>query len=297
MFLWSSKKWSFIPWSELQLGNNRNFQSEVSLVPALWQGTPVMIKFVEKNVDTESERMLRNEIKMVKTLSHPSIPEYYGWGETEKELYLVMELLKGASLEKMRSTLKGQYAKVSELFYRCVEAVEYLHSRNIIHRDLKPSNFFVVKGGSSIKVLDFGVAKSFRANTTLTGDTGSYWYMAPEVISDGYVENEKQYDMKADIYSMGIILNELLTGVMPYAEYLEETPWQIANTVLRHNLRPQLVSDCPCLTEFQSLIQACWATDPESRPNISQVRNEMLQILKKMDIDVKDHNKGSCSLQ
>ncbi|GJD11090.1 Serine/threonine-protein kinase STY46 [Galdieria sulphuraria] len=208
-----------------------------------------------------------------------------------------MELLRGASLEKMRNTLKGDYAKVAEIFYRCVEVVEYLHSRNIIHRDLKPSNFFVLEGGCNIKVLDFGVAKSFRANATLTGDTGSYWYMAPEVISDGYVENEKQYDMKADIYSMGIILNELLTGVTPYIEYPDATPWQIANTVLRQGLRPQLVADCPCLTEFQSLIQACWVEDPRNRPNISQVRIEMFEILKRMGISVKDYNKTSCNLQ
>lgn len=85
----------------MHLRGDANQQSNVVLERALWQGTPVMVKRVNRNVDSELEEMLRNEINLVRNLSHRCIPRYYGWGETENELFLVMELLNGASLEKV----------------------------------------------------------------------------------------------------------------------------------------------------------------------------------------------------
>eukprot|EP00871_Galdieria_phlegrea_P002025 jgi/Galph1/2823/GphlegSOOS_G1491.1 len=287
------KKFVFIPWEEIRLISSANRYEDVYFLQGIWGEVPVLLKLVDKGGATEAEGMLRNEIEIVKSISHSGIPKYYGWGENDDKLYLVMEKLEGASLQqrKLQDKLKGDLCKITEIFYYCVEAVGYLHSKKIIHRDLKPANFFVLKDFKTVKVLDFGVAKASRFSSTFTADTGTYWYMAPEVISVDDVKDDRQYDTKVDIYSLGVILNELLTGVAPYSEYPH-----LASAVLKEGLRPQLVCECSYSDYFQPLVKACWSSDPAMRPTASEMKSKLRDILHLMNVQV-NHDKSKACVQ
>uniref|UniRef100_A0A7N0V514 Protein kinase domain-containing protein n=1 Tax=Kalanchoe fedtschenkoi TaxID=63787 RepID=A0A7N0V514_KALFE len=142
----------------------------------------------------------------------------------------------------------------------------YLHENNIIHRDLKSANLLMDEY-SVVKVADFGVARSLNTSGIMTAETGTYRWMAPEVIE------HKPYNQKADVYSFGVVLWEILTGQLPYANL---TPLQAAVGVVQKGLRPTIPANThPKLAE---LIELCWHHDPAVRPEFSEAIVILQQI-------------------
>ncbi|KAF4375759.1 hypothetical protein F8388_014481 [Cannabis sativa] len=157
------------------------------------------------------------------------------------------------------------------------QAMQYLHEQRpkVIHRDLKPSNIFL-DNDLHVRVGDFGHARFLRdEEMALSGDTGTYVYMAPEVIKC------EAYNEKCDVYSFGIIMNELITTEYPYIQ-IHYGPAQIAMEVVEGNLRPRLVEDKNnniIIREVIDLICQSWNGDPSKRPSFTTITSLLKKII------------------
>jgi len=155
-----------------------------------------------------------NEARIARGLSHPNIVRVHDIGMTGDILYISMELIKGKSLRAMLEELPvGKRLPITTVLYvmdRLCAALEYAH-QHTVHRDIKPENIMVCEGGQ-VKLMDFGISK-LMTNTRLTGTSmimGTPFYMSPEQLRDS-----SAVDARADIYSVGVVLYEILTGSVP----------------------------------------------------------------------------------
>lgn len=175
---------------------------------------PVALKFPDTNIvelDQMRERFVR-EAKAISALNHPNIVTIYEINEWDKRLFICMEFVEGKSLAEI---VRAQALPVSEalaIARQIVRAVNVVHKKGILHRDLKPSNIMRTPEGL-VKVLDFGLAKFVNAKPlTKTGSIMGTWaYIAPEAIQGA------PPDQRRDIFAIGVILYELLSGRRPFS--------------------------------------------------------------------------------
>ena len=165
---------------------------------------------------------IRREIGIMKSVSHPNLIEYVDdFKETISGVpsyFLVMEFAQGTNLRKLLNQKRYSEDEAIELFFKILDGVNALHSirgendeSGIIHRDLKPENIIV--NNSEVKILDYGISKVIDYTTiTSTGEVmGSPIYMSPEQVKDS-----KHVDKRSDLYTLGLILYEMLTNHLPY---------------------------------------------------------------------------------
>ncbi len=174
----------------------------------------VAIKFVRAGLDTKSvlERF-RHERQVLASLDHPNIARLLDGGTTEEGIpYLVMELIEGIPFDQYCDEQKLTITERLKLFLQVCSAVQYAHQRLVIHRDIKPGNILVTREGVP-KLLDFGIAKildpAANAQTTAANP------MTPEYASPEQVRGET-ITTSTDVYSLGVVLYQLLTGRSPY---------------------------------------------------------------------------------
>ena len=174
------------------------------------------IKVVNKsrqNLNENDIRSMRRESEIQKNLSHPNIVKVFNAFETINELFLITEFLSGGNLAVLMSqSPEGlQSEQVKKLSIDLLCALHYLHSQRVLHRDLKPQNVLMDENNSA-KLADFGFARNLTMNTMVcTSIKGTPLYMAPELIE------EKPYDHKAELWSLGAILYEATYGTTPFA--------------------------------------------------------------------------------
>lgn len=160
----------------------------------------------------EFKRRFKNESKAIALLSHPNIVKVYDVNFGEKLQYIVMEYIDGITLKEYINK-QGAITWNDALFFmtQILRAVQHAHDKGIVHRDIKPQNIILLQNGN-IKVTDFGIARFSRSDTrTLTEQAiGSVHYIAPEQAKGEYT------DEKADIYSLGVVLYEMLAGNVPF---------------------------------------------------------------------------------
>jgi serine/threonine-protein kinase len=158
------------------------------------------------------KRRFKNESKAIALLSHPNIVKVYDVNFGEKLQYIVMEYIDGITLKEY-ITKQGAITWNDALFFmtQILRAVQHAHDKGIVHRDIKPQNIILLQNGN-IKVTDFGIARFSRSDTrTLTEQAiGSVHYIAPEQAKGEFT------DEKADIYSLGVVLYEMLAGSVPF---------------------------------------------------------------------------------
>ena len=158
----------------------------------------------------EFREHFKAESQAVAMLSHPNIVSVYDYSRDSNCQYIVMELLEGITLKQYMQK-KGALSWKEALHFatQIAKALSHAHSKGIVHRDIKPQNIMVVKDGS-IKVADFGIAHLQSENAETPETMGSIHYISPEQIHGDPV------DARSDIYSLGVVLYEMLTGTLPY---------------------------------------------------------------------------------
>ena len=181
----------------------------------------VVVKLIKPELVTSAEivRRFQREARAASNLNHPNIVSVYDLGQTDDgTLYIAMEFIDGPSLKDViRKTGPMPVARIKAILLQVATALGEAHNHNIIHRDLKPHNVMLSKGPGGVevaKLLDFGIAKTFEDGSTQLTQTGfaigTPQYMAPEQAAG------KDVTPQSDLYSLGVILYEMLTGEVPF---------------------------------------------------------------------------------
>ena len=178
-------------------------------------GREVAVKIVKKKeLSLKDIELLKREIEVLKICQHPNIIRFYDVFENSDFIYIVMEYLKGGDFFNY---LESKNFKISEdrartIAHQIATAIYYLHSFGIAHRDLKPENILMMEGAfdSPIKLVDFGLSKTFGPGETSSEPFGTLCYVAPEILL------QKPYDKSVDCWSLGIIVYLMLSRHLPF---------------------------------------------------------------------------------
>ncbi len=160
----------------------------------------------------EFRRRFKNESKYIAVLSHPNIVKVYDVSFGDRLQYIVMEYIEGITLKEYIQQQGVIHPREAVLFVtQILRALQHAHDKGIVHRDVKPQNIMLLQNGS-IKVTDFGIASFSRSDTRTMSDSaiGSVHYISPEQAKGDFT------DAKADIYSVGVVMYEMLTGTLPF---------------------------------------------------------------------------------
>ena len=225
------------------------------------------------HADPQFRTRFQREAKIIAQLEHPSIVPVYDVGETEDGglPYFVMKYMNGGSLSERIKKGIISVAEAARIIEQIAPGLDEAHSRGFIHRDLKPSNILFDSRGAPY-ISDFGIAKMTQSTGTMTGSgiIGTPAYMAPEQATGDAV------DGRADIYALGIILFEMLTGKQPYEA---DTPMAVA---IKHvtDPVPRILTFNPNLpADMDLIIQKAMAKNRDERFNTAV---EMVQTLKEI---------------
>ena len=165
-----------------------------------------------------AERFSR-EAKALAKLSHPNIVSVYDFGRAEGHFYLMMEFVDGMNLRQLEHSKKLSPQEALAITPKICDALQYAHEEGVVHRDIKPGNILIDRKGR-VKIADFGLAKMLGQESkdlSLTGEhavMGTPHYMAPEQMN-----SSKAVDHRADIYSLGVVIYEMLTGELPVGRF------------------------------------------------------------------------------
>ncbi|KAI4316480.1 hypothetical protein L6164_024458 [Bauhinia variegata] len=256
--------------AEIYRGTWRGLDVAVKCISAEFFGTNANgVAFFAQEIETLSRQRHRFVLQLIGACLEPP---HHAWVVTEYMRTTLKEWLHGPGKRRKErivelAPLKERVSKALEI----AQAMRYLHEQKpkVIHRDLKPGNIFL-DDAMHVRVADFGHARFLDdEEMALTGETGTYVYMAPEVIRC------EPYNEKCDVYSFGVILNELLTGKYPYIE-TDYGPTKIAMEVVEGKLRPELPEDKDGeLAELIELICVCWDGNPAVRPSFATITNTL----------------------
>ena len=224
--------------------------------------------------DDQFVERFRREAKNAASLSHPNIVSIYDRGEAEGTYYIAMEYLDGRSLKELIVArgpapihLAVDYAR------QILAALRFAHRHGIVHRDIKPHNV-LVDGEGRLKVTDFGIARAGASQMTEAGSIiGTAQYLSPEQAKGASV------DQTSDLYSVGVVLYELLTGVVPFSG---DTPVEIAMKHLSTVPEPPSAKRADVPRDLDMVVMRALAKDPSER----------YQSAEEMDADLRRINRG-----
>jgi serine/threonine protein kinase len=219
----------------------------------------------------------RQEAQAAAGLEHPNIVNIYDVGFENNLYYIVMEYVQGITLKTYISK-KGRlnYKEVLSIAIQVARGIEAAHNKGIIHRDIKPQNIIISNEGK-VKVTDFGIAKAASSKTMSTDAMGSVHYISPEQARNGYVTKQ------SDIYSLGIVMYEMVTGRVPYDG---ETAVSIAIQHLQGQMKKpsELVDDVP--VSLEHIIEKATQKSPERRyPTMGDLLVDLKKALINPDED------------
>jgi|CZKF01.1.fsa_nt_gi serine/threonine-protein kinase len=191
-------------------------------------------------------------------LSHPKIMRVFG-GEERSRIYMVMEWCEGRLLRQVISEGKIEQDRAIRIAIAILEALEYIHANGVVHRDLKPENI-MVDAQDNIKLIDFGIASDSAARrltyANITAALGTPDYIAPEQVKG------KRGDGRTDIYAMGVILYEMLSGKLPFSG---PSPLAVMNDRLLNHPIPPRVANPSISPELQEVLYRALERDPRNR--------------------------------
>ncbi len=251
----------------------------------------VALKFLPATFVRDPERLARfeREAKVLASLNHPNIAAIYGFHEHEGHLFLAMELVSGVDLQERLTKGRLPLSEAIEIARQIAAGLEAAHERGVVHRDLKPANVKATEDGT-VKVLDFGLAKALDA--AATSDPGRDASMSPTITSLGtvagvilgtaaYMSPEqargKSVDRRADIWALGCVLYEMLTGSLAFSgETVSDT---MASVLTREPDWSALPADVP--RTVRELLTRCLRKDPKERlRDAGDARIELTEALR-----------------
>jgi serine/threonine-protein kinase len=250
----------------------------------------VAIKTINLNLSRqeleEYEARFQQEIKAAGRLNHPNIVTIYDVGKTESVAYMAMEFLEGLELKDMIATGQLPAADITvDIIAQVADGLSFAHSQDIVHRDVKPSNIMVMKG-TLAKITDFGIARlPNSAVKTMTGlILGSPRYMSPEQVIG------KAIDARSDIFSLGVVLYEALTGVAPFdGDNVNAIMYATVNTTppppSAHNRAVPPMLDLIVAKAMAKLLEDRYQAVKELADDLREVRRQM------------DHSKPAAALK
>ncbi len=229
------------------------------------------VSFVGGERASESKLLtLKTEVSLLSRLEHPNIVKLLGACLAPPRICIVEELL-DKSLLDLIAERRGSgldFREILEVGNQVAAALAYLHP-TVVHRDLKPANVLVDRNGR-YKVADFGIARCKSSTYLVTTEgTGTPAYMAPELFG------EERACEKVDVYSLGMVLWQCLTGKTPWNHLT--VPFQVVMLVGIEQKRPDMPKDCP--PALRSLIEKCWDGDPRRRPSCAEIEKRTRLLL------------------
>jgi len=250
-------------------------------------GKRVAIKVLHQTKSDNAVNRFIKEARAVNLIGHPNIVDVFGFGMTEDGLpYLVMELLEGETLAVRAARKRLSHDELCDILSEVTHALEAAHEVGIIHRDLKPDNIFLARRRHihSVKLLDFGIAKLFGDQ----GPIGGVEETRPGVLiaTPRYISPEQvrgtQLDGRVDIYSLGVVMFELLTG---------RAPFNAANSydlIQKHaKLKPPLASSFePKARPADELVNQMLAKSPDDRPTLAEIRRRLEKLRDEQTTDL-----------
>ncbi|KAL8137795.1 hypothetical protein V2J09_003796 [Rumex salicifolius] len=248
------------------------------IIKARWRGTPIAVKRMLPSIsdDRLAIQDFRHEVELLVKLRHPNIVQFLGAVTESKPLMLITEYLRGGDLGQFldkRGALSPMRATNFALDIARGMACLHNEPNVIIHRDLKPRNALLVNSSADhLKVGDFGLStliKAYHAHDVykLTGEAGSYRYMAPEVLM------HQKYDKKVDVFSFAMIFYEMLEGDAP----LSFCDAYDAAIHFSEDHRPIFTAK-GFTPELKELIEECWAADMKDRPSFLEIIKRLEKI-------------------
>ncbi|PAN40868.1 hypothetical protein PAHAL_7G346200 [Panicum hallii] len=255
--------------SLLQIREKIASGSSGDLFRGTYHGMDVAIKFLKaEHVNDSSKVEFLQEIMILKSVNHDNVVRFYGACTKQSKYVIVTEYMPGGNLYDFLHKQKNNLdlTMVLRIAIGISKGMDYLHQNNIVHRDLKTTNLLM---GSDhvVKIADFGVSRHPSQDGDMTAETGTYRWMAPEVI------NHKPYDHRADVFSFAVVLWELVTSKIPYENL---TPLQAALGV-RQGMRLEIPPRVH--PQLSKMIQQCWDENPNVRPSFAEITAELEDML------------------
>jgi len=254
---------------------------EVILMKDKITNQPVAVKIIDKRgINTpQMKKALKNEIEIHKHLVHENIIKMLGYIESNKSMYIIMEYASAGSLFQLIRR-RGKLSEKEAFFFftQTCSAIHFLHSQNLMHRDIKPENLLLTDKGE-IKLCDFGCCVGFDEKTRIEF-CGTVEYMAPELFK------KERYDEKIDIWSLGILLYEMLHG---YTPYMGKTEKDTIAKIKEGKMIFRNVSE-----DAKELIEAAVNTDPKLRLEVWEIL--IHPWVKRIQKEVNTTNKGESSI-
>ena len=238
--------------------------------------------YAAKVIDSErtTKMLVNREIGIFLRMKHPTIVKFFGYSltdfEEEENVTLILQYAAKGSLEKLISNAQKKIPQISfdntilqKILIGVARGMMYLHEHRVIHRDLKPANI-LLDDNYEPHISDFGTSKFLINDAYLqTEYVGTLIYMAPEVFDEG------DYNGKADVFSFGILMYEVLTRSKPYSEILRKgfSCSQFRKKIKKEHYRPKF--ETKVKTSLQNLIEECWSDDPKDRPTFEEIFNKL----------------------
>jgi len=230
----------------------------------------IAIKVMAKaDFDTKGRSRLMDEARAAAKLNHPNIVSIYDAGEIEKSPFIVMEYVNGTSLYNRKvESLEA----ILDITRQICAALEHAHEHDIIHRDLKPENVLITDDGLA-KLSDFGLARSISSRLTNEGViVGTVFYLAPEMAQG------REFDGRADLYALGVMLYELTTGELPFQA---ENAISVISQHLNSPVVPPRAKNGKISPVLNDLILRLMSKSPDDRPTSA---SELLRLLNNPNI-------------
>ena len=233
---------------------------------------------VEPELAAQYMARFKNEARAAGRLHHPNIVGVYEYGEDDTVTFIAMEYVEGTGLrEYLNRRASFDFAQLIALMGQLLDALEFAHANGVVHRDIKPSNLIVTNHGL-LKIADFGIARVDLSNLTMVGMViGTPSYMSPEQCLG------LEVDARSDLFSVGVVLYELLTGNKPFRGSLESVAYKICH---EEPEPPSQLSTLKLPAAVDRLIATALAKEPAARFPDARAFHDALREVAKTSVEI-----------